>query len=150
MLLYLKPLGRFQINQRSVPRYIVHPILETLSGRTYRTKIFFSPTIKANQTQTLRMASCMQRRERVLSILRNIIFIVTIIMLFVFLTGGNMLLSHRHFHNATTCRRRRRNVRSSFPVWANRVQDREVLPAGLFLWSFYPFCNSEDHGWIFL
>ena len=41
MLLYLKPLGRFQINQRSVPRYIVHPILRTLSGRTYRTKIFF-------------------------------------------------------------------------------------------------------------
>ena len=65
MLLYLKPLGRFQINQRSVPRYIVHPILRTLSGRTCRTKIFFPHTIKVNQTQTLRMASCMQRRERV-------------------------------------------------------------------------------------
>ena len=143
MLLYLKPLGRFQINQRSVPRYIVHPILRTLSGRTCRTEIFFLLRLKRTKPRLREWPpACKGKKEW------TIIIIVIIIMFFVFLTGGNMLLSHRHLHKATTCRRRRRNVRSSFPVWANRVQDKEVLPAGLFRGSFYPFCNSEDPAWL--
>ena len=130
MLLYLKPLGRFQINQRSVPRYIVHPILRTLSGRTYRTKIFFPLTIKVNQTQTLRMASCMQRRERVNY--HYIIIIVIIIMLHV----GNMLLSHRHLHNHLQAKEKERQKQLSSlskPSAGQRSAASRFVP-------FYPFC----------